>query len=330
MKEWYLMASNTNQNSSGGYGDDIFSEVLETESAADAVLYNSDLSVGREIRCIIQGSSADSLLPSMERSGLFKQGTVKAGMYLFFDNSYWLITGYPGSNGIYEKAVMSLCQHKLRWQNGDGTVTERWCHGTSYVQYETGEHANDNLILSANTYSLLLPNDNESLTLGGRRVFIDKKEKSPQKVYKITRSDDILFNYGEDHGGIIKFIASKTEFNPLTDNPELGICDYRASILSPSTGLPPDLTVLPSIDGSPSLKVGRTAAYTAHFTDKDHNPLTGITAEWNVICDYKVYQHIEDNSILLEINDENAIGSTLILQLSNYGYELELNIESLY
>lgn len=330
MKEWYLMASDKNQYSSDGYGDTVFSEILATESAIDAVLYNCDLSVGQEIRCIVEGSSADSLSASLERYGLFTPGTVKAGMYLFFDNSYWLITGYPGSNGIYEKAVMSLCQYKLRWQNSAGTVVERWCHVTSYVQYETGEYANDNLILTANTYSLLMPNDEESLNLDGRRVFIDKKKKSPQKVYKITRSDDILFDYGEDHGGIIKFIANKTEFNPLTDNSGLGICDYSSPTPSPVFDLPPDITAIPFIDGSPLLKIGRTAAYTAHFTDKDNNPLTGITADWNIICDYKVYQHIEDNSILLEINDENAIGSTLILQLSNYGYELEIKIESLY
>ena len=45
-----------------------------------------------------------------------------AGMYIFYENRYWLITGYPSYNGIYEKAVMQLCQYKLRWQNAKGEI----------------------------------------------------------------------------------------------------------------------------------------------------------------------------------------------------------------
>lgn len=57
------------------------------------------------------------MLKSMERIGLFSIGTVKAGMYVFFENRYWLIDGLPGTQGIYEKATMCLCQYNLRWQN---------------------------------------------------------------------------------------------------------------------------------------------------------------------------------------------------------------------
>lgn len=88
-KEWYLLSSSTKPNSIGGYEnegfqnykDDAFSEALETDIAADIILYNHDLSESQEIRCIIQGNSADTMLKSMERIGLFSIGTVKAGMY---------------------------------------------------------------------------------------------------------------------------------------------------------------------------------------------------------------------------------------------------------
>lgn len=101
------------------------------------------------------------------------------------------------------------------------------------------------------------------------------------------------------------------------------VIDHFESALS-------DRQVIPSIHGSPTLKIGCPAAYSAHFTGQDNRPLTGITAKWNMICDYEVFHHIEENCILLEINDENAAGSVLILQLSNYCCEFEINIERLY
>lgn len=49
-KEWYLLSSSTKPNSIGGYEnegfqnykDDAFSEALETDIAADIILYNHD------------------------------------------------------------------------------------------------------------------------------------------------------------------------------------------------------------------------------------------------------------------------------------------------
>ena len=116
MQDWYLMTPNTRPNITGGfendafldYKDDAFAESLDTDIAKTVILHNYDLSESTEIRCIVQGNSADTQLKSMERIGLFVRGTVKAGMYIFYENRYWLITGYPSYNGIYEKAVMQL------------------------------------------------------------------------------------------------------------------------------------------------------------------------------------------------------------------------------
>ena len=70
MKEWYLIGNNTKPNMLGGfenqsftdYKDDAFAESLETDIAKTVTLHNYDLSVSTEIRCIIQGNSADTQL----------------------------------------------------------------------------------------------------------------------------------------------------------------------------------------------------------------------------------------------------------------------------
>lgn len=328
MKEWYLIGNNTKPNMLGGfenqsftdYKDDAFAESLETDIGKTVTLHNYDLSVSTEIRCIIQGNSADTQLKSMERIGLFVRGTVKAGMYIFFENKYWLITGYPSYNGIYEKAVMQLCQYKLRWQNADGEIIERYCNATSSSKYDVGETGNSTIILTSDNLTLLLPNDDESLDLDGKRVFIDKRKVNPTKVYKITRTDSVLYDYGEEHGGILSFIADKTELNTNTDNQELRICDYIDST-TPSTPENPDETtvltddVKATISGNKNLKVGYARTYTANFTDAEGNVVDDVDFSWNIVSDFEVGQTANGNEIELLVEDEEFVDSSFLLQI---------------
>ena len=155
MKEWYLLTSQTRPNSIGGYEneafedfkDDAFLEAIQTNIGETVILYNHDLSQKREIRCIIQANMADTLLKSLERIILAPIGTLKAGMYIFYENVYWLITGYPGNNGIYEKATLVLCQYKLKWQLDNGRIIERYANFTSASKYDIGENGNQTITL---------------------------------------------------------------------------------------------------------------------------------------------------------------------------------------
>lgn len=325
MKEWYLMG-NTNPSVLGGFEDTYhadfkeiaFAESLDTDIGQTVVLYNYDLSQSTKIRCIIQGNSADAHLKSMERVALFIRGTAKAGMYIFFENRYWLITGYPSYNGIYEKATLQLCQYNLRWQNTNGDIVERWCNVTSASKYDIGENGNSTIVLSSDNLTLLLPDDNESLELYGKRVFIDKNKTNPTKVYKITRIDDVLYDYGE-HGGVLAFIADKTELNLETDRPDLRLCDY----IDPSTIKPlhpsytdKTMTIKAYITSNGDLRVGNFRTYIVNFQDKDENILdwSALDFTWNVVSDFDVEQEIEENKIRLRVTDEELIDSSFLLQ----------------
>ena len=170
MQEWYLMTPETRPNITGGfeneshvnYKKDAFDESLQTDIATTVTLFKSDLTDGKSVRCIIQGNIADTQLKSLERIGLFQIGTVLAGMYIYYEDRYWLITGYPGNNGIYEKVTLSLCQFKIKWQNDNGKVIERWCNGTSASKYDTGRTGNQYVILTSNNFTVLLPDDDDS------------------------------------------------------------------------------------------------------------------------------------------------------------------------
>ena len=322
MKEWYLehtppeSTSGYENDAISDYGEPDFTDILFTDFAKTVMLYNHDLSEFKEIKCVVQGNTSDTQLKSMERVFLFKIGTVKAGMYVFFENRYWLIDGYPGNNGSYEKATSVLCQYNLKWQNAAGKIFERWCNITSASKYDIGESGNNTIVLTSNNYAIKIPYDEETLDLEGKRVFIDKRIIKPRKVFKLTRNDDVLYDYGDnDHGSILNLIADKDELNLSVDNQDLRICDYHSSTSTqPST--PPttsDETTV-SILGNTNLKIGYPRIYTAKFTDKDGNDVKR-NFKWNLVSDFDVEQTIMDNKIKLRVSNEDCIGSSFLLQI---------------
>lgn len=321
MKKWYLMTDNTNPNLLGGYEDDVyldykndsFDEILQTNVATTVVLYTSDLSWSKKIRCIIQGNTADTQLKSLERTGLFPVGTVKAGMYIFFEKRYWLITGYPGTNGIYEKVTLALCQYNLRWQNEKGQIVERWMNATSASKYDVGETQNYNIIMPSNNFTLLLPGDDESMKLDGVRVFIDRNKQNPTKVFKITRSDDILYDYGESiHGCVLSYIADRGEFNPETDNQELMICDYIRPEDKEENFLP---NISVAIKGNNNIKCGFSRTYSVLFTDAKGNPVENVGFSWIVQSNFNVRYTTSNNVIEVFVENDDDIGKTFSLKV---------------
>lgn len=253
----------------------------------------------------------------MERIGLFPIGTVKAGTYIFFDDCYWIIDGYPSNNKSYEKATMKLCQYKLKWQNSNGDIIERWGNFSSASKYDDGEVAGQTIILSSDNLTIVLPDDSEVLYLGGKRVFIDKRP-IPEKVYKLTRSDDVLYDF-QGHGGVLSFIADKTELDTTRDNQELGICDY----ISPTTPEEDDKTTILNgvISGSDSLKLGFTRTYSATITDKAGNNISWSDDDfyWNIYPAKDVVLNIDKNKVSILADDESIIGNTIRIEVRYRG-----------
>lgn len=311
MKEWYLTTPVPNitgfeSDPIKQYAQSNFTDVLLTDFADKVSLFNADLSEETEIKCVIQGNTADTQLKSMERAILAPIGTLKSGMYIYFENSYWIIDGRVGNNKAYEKAVLKLCQYKLKWQKSDGSIVERWCNLTSASKYDVGESGNNVLILSSNNYTILIPHDDDGQTIEGKRAFIDTSD-NPHKVFKITRNDDPLFLYGEQ-GGILSLIADKTELDELKDRTDLKLCDYIEPPYSPT----PPATEEATISGKKELWLGSTRKYSLSFKGKNWSE---VSFSWNVISDFDVSQNSHENIIELTVNDEDAIGSSVVLQV---------------
>lgn len=336
MREWYLI--DRPSLTSGGfeneafndYKDDAIYEILETEVASTVELCSNDLSVRKKVRCVVQGNTADTQLNSMARTLLFPIGTVKAGMYVFFEGCYWLLTGYPGNNKVYEKVTAVLCQYCLRWQNSLGQIIERWVNLASASKYDVGEGGNKNIYLTSNNLSILIPNDDESMMLEGMRVFVDQRDVNPTRVFKITRLDDSLYFFGR-HGCVLSLIADKTEFNENTDDQKLKICDYYAQPVKNAEPEYPE-QIYPNFrivhKGNPTIISGGNAKV---FSLEFEEPCT-CKPEWTVTMlpeneDYVVYSVTEDNGLKLQCAyAPTAVGTKVLLTATIGNKEESLTI----
>ena len=305
-------------------GQNLLQEELEHDSSYSPTMYfwNSVLGCDdKPAKVRIFKRKYSSLNGNYQNFLTTYDNPIKIGEYLHDtkDDTYWLIYNSFNVNDVHYEGKMIQCNYLLRWQLSNGEIINRWANIVSASKYDVGETGNSTLVLSSNNYTILIGYCEEGFELEGKRVFIDMKPVDPTKVFKITRSDDVLYNSG-NMGSLLSFIADKTEFNPNTDNQELRICDY----IDPSSPLPPtppepdettDLRCV--ISGNTNLKSRYHRTYTVTFTDKEDNDVDWeeVNYHWNIVSNYEVKQVFSENKITVSVNDEDQIGSSFLIQV---------------
>lgn len=242
---------------------------------------------------------------------------IKIGNYLHDtkDNTYWLVYNSFNVNDIHYEGKLIQCNYLLKWQLLNGTIVERWANIVSASKYDVGENGNNTLIMPSNNFTVLIGYCEEGFDLEGRRVFIDKKTHKPTKVFKFTRSDDILFDSG-DMGSLLSFIADKDNLDMNSDRQDLRLCNYIDVSDTPiQPDNPNEITVLSAtINGIKKLKLGLSRTYTATIMDSNGNEIVwDDTFSWDVQADFEVSKIINGNKIELVIEDETLIGSSFLV-----------------
>lgn len=305
-------------------GQNLLKEELEHDSSYSPTMYfwNPVLCCDdRPAKVRIYNRKYSSLNGNYQNFLTTYDNPIKIGEYLHDtkDNTYWLIYNSFNVNDVHYEGKMIQCNYLLRWQLASGEIIERHSNIVSASKYDVGETGNSTLVLSSNNYTILIGYCEEGFELEGKRVFIDMKPTKPTKVFKITRSDDVLYNSG-NMGSLLSFIADKTEFNPNDDNQELRICDYNKNTtpLPPTPSEPNETTDLRCvITGNADLRNGYNRTYTAKIQDKNGNDISWDNSAylWRVLSDFLVEQTITGNKINLKVSDESLIGSSFLLQL---------------
>ncbi len=324
MRERIKQSGNTVREEMIRDGQNLLVEELEHDSSYSPTMYfwNPVLECDdRPAKMRIHNRKCSSLNGNYQQFLTTYDNPVRIGEYIHDtkDNTYWLIYNSFNVNDVHYEGKMIQCNYFLRWQLSDGKIVKRWANIVSASKYDVGENGNSTLVLSSNNYTILIGYCEEGFELEGKRVFIDIKPIKPTKVFKITRSDDVLYNSG-NMGSLLSFIADKTEFNPDKDNQELRICDY-IDVSTPTLPSPSnpdettDLTVV--ISGNTNLRNSYRRTYTVTFTNKNGDSIDWqeVNYHWNIVSDFDVKQTISNNKITVSVNDENLIGCSFLLQI---------------
>ena len=341
-KEWYLMNTNSDtvsgfeSDSFDNFAADAFSEALASSLGKDVEICNYDLSERTKARVVVQGNVQDTKLKSMQRMVLAPIGTCKAGQYVYYKERYWLIVGLVDDNGMYEKAVLVLCNHLLTWKNENGDIIQRWVNASSASQYNNGETSNKFYFVRSDQLMILTPDDDECLLIKHKQRFIiDRRCKIYEKnfaedvtidtskqliTYELTRMDNVIYDYQDS--GHSEFMAYQDEQHEtdgyyVVDGKGYWLCD---------TPNPDNKTVVLSCAiecDEPDVYCGlEPTVFYSKFYDSDGNA-TNTLPQWEINCDFEDSLNVEyvENSISISVDDDELINKSFELSLCADGYE---------
>lgn len=303
-KDWYLTKRNPNITSGledsvmEHYAQSNFNDVLEIAFSDAVTLYSSDLSEQTSIKCVVQGGSPDSTLKSTEATVLCKIGTLKAGMYIYYDDAYWLVTSNPRNNKSYEKCVMNKCNWLLKWQDKNGNIIERWSVITSAAKYNNGEKVTNAIVVGSDQFLIQLPIDDASIYVNrGVKFFIDYNTENPT-TYELTNPLNVINYYGENNGTTY-WIAKETQYSPTETELELGVCNY----VEPTTTTPTTVT----LEGLDTIRVGIKGVYKVDGVTSFTITITGSVAFSKNVVD--------ENTITLCVSDDDYIDEVFTINV---------------
>lgn len=340
-QDWYLLKSPHDQVSGyedeawDDFGQEGFSEVLETNMAIDVELCNYDLSDCKTIKAVVTNNLQDTKLKTFTRHLLVPVGTCKAGMYVKYKNRFWLIVGLVDDNTIYEKAVMTICNYKLSWINSEGKIISRWCNVSSASQYNNGETYGRFYYIRTDQLIVITPDDDDCVLIGtGDRFIIDRRCKvyekqfsedticdtsNPVIVYKVTRSDSVLYDYQDS--GHFEFMCLQDEQQEQDGYYIVGDQGYWLCKKPIETDDKTDVSsaYYCKIEGDFEIYNGlESSIFTAKLYNAVGKELSDFEPQWTINSDFadKLNCEYVGNSIMISVNDRKLINKSFELVLS--------------
>ena len=341
--EWYLMDTDHDtvdgfeSDAFNDFGQDAFSEVLDSSLGIDVELCNYDLSDCKPIKAVVLNTVQDTELKTMKRMILVPIGTCKTGMYIKYKDRYWLIVGLVDDNLVYEKAVITICNYQLTWLNDSSQIVQRWCNVSSASQYNNGETSSKYYFIRSDQLLIATPDDDECLLLdSGKRFIIDRRcsvyEKrfsdnvvkdtsNPLIVYKLTRSDSALYNYSDS--GHFQMLVTQDEKH---DEDGYYVIGGKGYWICGEPDIPKNETpiLLCEIIGE-SFDIYNgfdEGIFTAVFYDVNGD-IVDVAPVWNIDGDGAELLTIDyvGNSIHISADNKNLVNKSFKLTLSADGYE---------
>jgi len=281
-ESWYLM---TTPNQMSGfendyftdYATDSFNELLTTFVGDDVTIYNSTLDVSSVVKGIVQSKDKKN-----EKQILLPLNSCSVGMYIKYKNLYWLITEFVNDNKMYQKAVVILCNHILKFQSPTGTILSYPCIDTTTSTMGLDE---SNTITTGNSiHNIKLPFDANTVLINtDRRFFIDDLSVEIPQVFFVSKPNRTEYKFGDK--GLIELTMKQDAYNSQTDRKDLGICNYFEPIVEPpipDPDIPTEIVTITSDAVNNNIKLGLLYTFSATFLNELGEPVDNVISEYSV------------------------------------------------
>lgn len=302
--------------------------------------------------CMVNGKPQELLLKSV--TGNFRQRniitrpsqTIFAGDIVDCMEQKWLVLDVDPDRTIYTKAMMQLCNIKIRWiSKKTKRIVERFGWAENVTKYSSGVR-DSNMIqrtefqvkirLGLDEETALLKRDSRFLLDLDREEFDTSNTSGHPDAYILTNRDvftraDGFGSKQSKMGGVVELTLTESLFNPETDNADLMIADYYVTEHIDTRCLSAEIIY----KGDGVLKSGGSfKRFSAVFYEKDGQVNNDIKPIWTVAAQDKYRDYViteqENNDIKIKIQDNgNMIGETIVLVLQDQDNTVEhkINIE---
>lgn len=345
-KSWYrltrpLFNSGFENDEFWAYGQDGFQEVLDSFLGSDVLIYNKRLhSRPKSVRAIVQNKTSDVYNSTTVRQILCNIGILKCGQYVKHEGAYWMVSGLPDNNRIYEKAVLWKCKHSIRLVSPlNGRIVEYPVYSTNSTQYGTGESEKRHINVGDDQHLIYIPYNEETILLDDRFRFIMDKRRDHPTVYRITRVDPVSYAVGDERmeDGLIQWAVLEDQLNMEADNPGLMVADYYTKIPGGTEETPGENVriTLTDLDGDFRLACGETKQILVQVLDEKGGSITPL--QYRLEYDFAgaasivdeadgviVVQASEDSAFvgkqieIKAVNDESGSEATIAIQIVNW------------
>lgn len=163
---------------------------------------------------------------------------LKLGDIVEWADSWWIVNTVDAESQIGAQGTMVQCNICLRWQLPDGTIHEEYGWNKDVSKYSFGETGTTYMDTPQFTMKAIFQINSYTLTIRrGRRFLLglhgDGLNPLAAEVSRVNGLTN-LYIYKEgtanENSGLVEITLHETQFNPHTDNIELGVADYDESL----------------------------------------------------------------------------------------------------
>ena len=294
--------------------DDMFSKIVHNPSYKPNAVITDSYGDERHVGLVINRGTQEYY----KEFEALPDTPIYAGDYIKWGRGIWLVQSCSTDDETYKRGQLWECNWLMKWQNDNGDIVERWCFASSASKYNEGVEEDKVFILGSDQCKVYMPVDDEVLAVTKKKemlFIIDNATSGQTRIYEAHNPSNVYSTFDvlrDDDGkihGVTDWILKETTYTLTEEEKELGVCKHRKL---------DDWEYHPTTEHS-EIKGGDTLPLTKAKTYYVDMPDWDVDYFWKVTCEYPVIHEEDGQKIKVRVDDKNAIGSFLKIEVINYG-----------